>query len=57
MVIRDDDKQVTLVSLADDNAEQETQYLLANATNAERLLRSLAQARTGQLTPHELIEE
>ncbi|POZ52347.1 prevent-host-death protein [Methylovulum psychrotolerans] len=57
MIIRDDDKQVTLASLADDNAEQETQYLLANATNAERLLRSLAQARTGLLMAHELIEE
>ncbi|MDD5273236.1 MAG: hypothetical protein PHU14_11005 [Methylovulum sp.] len=43
--------------MVDDNAGQETQYLLANATNAERLLRSLAQAQAGQLTAHELIEE
>jgi antitoxin YefM len=48
---------VVILSLADFNAWQETHYLLSNPANAERLLRSLDKARSGQLMQKELIEE
>jgi hypothetical protein len=38
-------------------SEQETNYLLSTPANAQRLLHSLEQARNGQLSAKELIEE
>jgi antitoxin YefM len=46
-----------MMSLEDFNAWQETQYLLSTPANAERLLRSLASARSGILMQRELLEE
>jgi antitoxin YefM len=57
IVNREDNNHVVILSLADFNAWQETHYLLSNPTNAERLLRSLDKARSGQLMQRELIEE
>jgi antitoxin YefM len=57
IVNREDNNHVVVLSLADFNAWQETHYLLSNPANAERLLRSLDKARSGQLMQKELIEE
>jgi antitoxin YefM len=57
IINRADHNHVVVMSLEDFNAWQETQYLLSNPANAERLLRSLASARSGKLTQRELIEE
>lgn len=45
-----------LVSADEYNALRETMYLLQSPRNAERLRRSLEQARAGQTTRHELLE-
>ena len=57
IINRADHNHVVVMSLEDFNAWQETQYLLSTAANAERLLRSLASARSGKVTQRELIEE
>jgi len=51
-----DGKQAVLMSLAEFNAWQETFYLLANPTNATRLLQSIQDAEAGKFTEHTLIE-
>ena len=45
-----------LVSEAEWNSIQETNYLLRNPVNARRLMVSLERARRGEAAPHELIE-
>jgi antitoxin YefM len=45
-----------LVSEAEWNGLQETNYLLRNPHNAQRLMESLAQARAGQTVEHPLAE-
>lgn len=57
IINRANHNHVVVMSLEDFNAWQETQYLLSTPANAERLLRSLADARSGKLTQRELIEE
>ncbi|PZN73303.1 MAG: type II toxin-antitoxin system prevent-host-death family antitoxin [Candidatus Methylumidiphilus alinenensis] len=57
IINRADHNHVVVMSLEDFNAWQETQYLLSTPANSERLLRSLASARSGKLTQHDLIEE
>ena len=57
IINRPNHNHVVVMSLEDFNAWQETQYLLSTPANAERLLRSLASARSGKLTQHDLIEE
>ncbi len=57
IVNRDDNNHVVILSLEDYNAWQETHYLLSNPNNAQRLLRSLEQARNGQVAERVLIEE
>lgn len=57
IVNREDNNPMVILSLADFNAWQETHYLLSNPVNAQRLLNSLNKARSGQLTPKELLEE
>jgi PHD/YefM family antitoxin component YafN of YafNO toxin-antitoxin module len=42
---------------ADFTVWDETKYLLSNPANAQRLLHSLAQARNGQFSEKQLIEE
>ena len=42
---------------ADFTVWDETKYLLSSPSNAERLLHSLAQARNGQLSAKQFIEE
>jgi len=57
IINRANHNHVVVMSLEDFNAWQETQYLLSTPANAERLLRSLASARSGKLTQRELITE
>ncbi len=57
IVTRKDNQNVVLISLEDYNSLTETQYLLSSQNNANRLLRSLSDARSGKTFTKELIEE
>ena len=57
IVTRKDNQNVVLISLEDYNSITETQYLLSSQNNANRLLRSLSDARSGKTFTKELIEE
>jgi antitoxin YefM len=56
-ITRRDGKPVVMLSLEDYNAWQETEYLLRSTRNRERLLSAKAEAETGQVETHELLEE
>ena len=45
-----------LMSITDYQALQETAYLLRVPANVRRLVESLAQARAGEVSEHELVE-
>ena len=49
-------KGVVVMSLDEYNSIRETAYLLSSTANAERLHRSISDAREGKLTEHELLE-
>ncbi len=49
-------KQAVLMSLDEFNAWQETLYLLSNPANAEHLMESIKQAKSGQKSVRKLIE-
>lgn len=49
-------KQAVLMSLDEFNAWQETLYLLSNPANAEHLMQSIKQAKSGQKSVRKLIE-
>jgi antitoxin YefM len=57
IVTRKDNQNVVLISLEDYNSLSETQYLLSSQNNANRLLRSLSDARNGKSFQKDLIEE
>ena len=57
IIARRNNKNVVLISIEDFNSLHETNYLLSSRTNAERLLSSLENARSGKLGEKELIEE
>jgi len=50
-------ENVVVISLDEYNSLKETNYLLSSPKNREILLRSLADARTGNVVKKELIEE
>ena len=56
VVTRRNGEPVVVLSLTEYEALEETLHLLSNPTNAERLLRSIAQAEAGQLVEHQIIE-
>lgn len=56
LVTRQNGEPVVLMSLSDYEGLEETLHLLSNPANAERLLRSIAQADAGQLAEHEIDE-
>jgi antitoxin YefM len=56
LVTRQNGEPVVMMSLAEYESLEETLHLLSNPANAERLLRSIAQAETGGLDEHEIIE-
>jgi antitoxin YefM len=57
IVNRENNHNVVILSLDDYNSWIETNYLLSNPYNAERLLNSLKKARAGEVFERELIEE
>ncbi|NES17391.1 MAG: type II toxin-antitoxin system prevent-host-death family antitoxin [Symploca sp. SIO3E6] len=57
IVCNDQGKQAVLMSLDEFNSWQETLYLLSNPTNAEHLLKSIEQAKSGKKSIKELIDE
>jgi antitoxin YefM len=57
IVNRENNHNVVILSLDDYNSWTETNYLLSNAYNAERLLNSLKKARAGEVFERELLEE
>jgi antitoxin YefM len=56
VVMRRNAEPVVVVSLGEYEALEETLHLLSNPANAERLMKSIAQAEAGQLVEHEIIE-
>ena len=48
IICNDQGKQAVLMSLDEFNSWQETLYLLSNPANAEHLLASIEQAKSGQ---------
>lgn len=49
LVTRQKGEPVVMMSLADYNALEETAYLLRSSANAERLIRSINNLRTGKV--------
>ncbi len=57
LMIRDQGgRNVVMLSLAEYRSMAETFYLLESPANAERLLRSLGDARNGLVEMHDLVE-
>ena len=57
IVCNDQGKQAVLMSLDEFNSWRETLYLLSNPANAEHLLESIEQAKSGKKSVKELIDE
>ena len=57
VVTRRKGEPVVVLSLTEYEALEETLHLLSNPANAERLLKSIAQAEAGQLVEHEIDDE
>jgi len=57
VVTRRNGEPVVVLSLTEYEAMEETLHLLSNPANAERLLKSMAQAEVGQLVEHEIDDE
>ncbi len=56
LITRNDGQTVVLISLDTFNSYTETDYLLSNPVNAERLRKSIEDAKAGKVETHELIE-
>ncbi|MBF2056086.1 MAG: type II toxin-antitoxin system Phd/YefM family antitoxin [Cyanobacterium sp. T60_A2020_053] len=56
IVCNDQGKQAVLMSLDEFNSWQETLYLLSNPANAEHLMKSIKEAKSGSKSVKELIE-
>ena len=56
IVCNDQGKQAVLMSLDEFNSWQETLYLLSNPANAEHLMESIKQAKSGNKSVRELID-
>jgi antitoxin YefM len=56
IVCNDQGKQAVLMSLDEFNSWQETLYLLSNPANAEHLMESIKQAKSGKKSVKNLIE-
>ncbi len=57
LITRAGNANAVLISEEDWSSMEETLHLLRSPRNAERLLRSIAQADAGKAKPRELIEE
>jgi antitoxin YefM len=56
IITRQRARPVVMMSLEDYNSMEETTYLMRSPANAKRLSESIAAARRGELTEHELID-
>jgi antitoxin YefM len=56
IITTDTGQQIVLLLLDELNAWQETAYLLSNPANAAHLRQSIAEAQSGKIAEHELIE-
>jgi antitoxin YefM len=56
IVVTESGEQVVFLPLDEYNSWKETLYLLSSPANAERLRRSLAEARAGDVQERELLE-
>lgn len=57
LVTRQNNQTAVLISLEDFNAYEETAYLMSSPANVTHLMKSIAQAKSGKISQHELIEE
>lgn len=57
VVTRGDNVSVVVIPLNTFNSYSETEYLLRSPANSRRLLKSVENARLGNVETHELIEE
>lgn len=57
LVTRQNNQTAVLISLEDFNAYEETAYLMSSPANAAHLMKSIAQAKSGKISQHELLEE
>lgn len=57
ILCNDQGKQAVLMSLDEFNSWQETLYLLSNPANAEHLLESIKQAKSGKKFIRQLVDE
>lgn len=57
LVTRQNNQTAVLISLEDFNAYEETAYLMSSPANAAHLMKSIAQAKSGKISQHKLIEE
>ncbi|MGB0360288.1 MAG: type II toxin-antitoxin system Phd/YefM family antitoxin [Endozoicomonas sp.] len=55
VITRQRGDHVVMMSLEDYNSMEETMYLLSNPSNAQRLMRSIAQVKAGKAKIRELI--
>lgn len=55
VITRQRGDHVVMMSLEDYNSMEETMYLLSNPSNAQRLMRSVAQVKAGKAKIRELI--
>ena len=56
LITRNDGQTVVLIPLDTFNSYTETDYLLSNPVNAQRLRKSIEDAKAGKVAVHELIE-
>jgi len=56
LIATESGQQIVLLSLDEFNAWKETAYLLSNPANAERLRKSIAEAKAGYSSERELSE-
>ncbi|HBW56335.1 MAG TPA: antitoxin [Oscillatoriales bacterium UBA8482] len=56
ILCNDQGKQAVLMSLDEFNSWQETLYLLSNPANAEHLLESIKQAKSGKKSVRQLVD-
>jgi antitoxin YefM len=57
IVCNDQGQQVVLMSLDEFNSWKETLYLLSNPANAEHLIESIKQAKSGRKSVKELVDQ
>lgn len=57
MITRRKSETVVMMALEEYEGMQETMHLLSSPRNAERLMKSIAQANAGELVEHALLED